>query len=160
MAARLRLFGLSAGLLLLVSAGNAMASEESITRALSARHFNASLADLEKLAGNRDALVGILLNLRQGSPRPFVAVRAERLLVELSDRSDVQAALLEDMNSSSAPGLARIITLRIDRAPTTSARQAIGRAAVERSKRDATFRSYAQELKMSADPSVRRLAVE
>jgi len=144
--------------LLFASSAFADSPKAQIERSLSARHAVATVAELERLAGGDDQLVAILLDLKDHSSLPFVSVRATRMLVTLSDRSDVQAALLDDMNANDRAGLARVITLHLDKAPTSTARMALGRAAMARSRRDTSFRVYSQELQRSSDASVRRLA--
>ena len=132
-------------------------SLDKVTKALSGYHFAGSAESLEKLAGSREELVTSLLSLRTNDSIPFVAIRAERLLLGYADDPRVGAALGDDLNSTERKGLARTVVLHLDSAPA-SARQALGRQAIERAARDAEFRPYARALQSSTDPELRELS--
>jgi len=152
--------GIGAVLLFNVGAPSARAEDatEKVSAALSGYHFDTSAAKLEEIAGGKDQLVAALLTLRTSDALPFVGIRAEKLLLEYSDRKDVQDALLADIASEKYKGLARTVTMHLDRATTPAVRQALARAAVERAKGDAEFMPYAKAMVHSTDPEVQRMA--
>ena len=136
------------------------AESETATRvatAMSGYHFQAKPDALENIAGGEDQLVHALLELRTNNSRPFVAIRAERLLLVYADREDVLQALLTDINSQEHKGLARTIATHIDRAPEKT-RRSLGRAAIDRAKRDPDFSPYARSMNSSSDPELRTMA--
>ena len=131
---------------------------DKVSAALSGYHFDTTPAKLEAIAGGKDQLVAALLALRTSEALPFVGIRAEKLLLEYSDRKDVQDALMEDLASEKYKGLARTVTMHLDRASTPAVRQALARAAVERAKGDTDFMPYAKAMVHSTDPEVQRMA--
>lgn len=129
---------------------------QKVAAAMSGYHFQAKPDVLEGIAGGQDQLVAALTELRTDNNRPFVGIRAERMLLLYADREDVQKTLLEDVNSVEYKGLARTITTHIDSAPE-KARRVLGQAAVERAKRDTDFSPYAKSMQQSTDPEVQRM---
>jgi len=143
----------------LVSVSSSVAAPPAnLVGALSSRHLDYSVEELEAMVGGADNLVTHLIELRHNESRPFVGVRAEKLLLGYADREEVQMALGDDLRSSKMAGLARIITVHIDRAPTAEARQLFATLALERAERDIRFRGYAQALVDSKDEVVSNLA--
>ena len=136
---------------------NAQEADPFLT-ALSQRHGTATLEELDKIAGSREAMVTRLLELRRLERPPFVGIRAEKLLLQLADRADVQEALADDLQSPKYLGLARIVVVHIDNVPNSAARSRLARSALDRVAREPNFQSYARTLLQSSDPEVSRLA--
>lgn len=143
---------------LLVGSGLVSSAQaDQIEQQLSHRHFVASQESLSKLAGGDDALVARLLELRH-SETPFVAVRAEKVLLSYADREDVQVAIESDLQSAQMRGLAQVIAVHIDSVPSPEARMRIAQAALARAERDQSYRVYAKVLIDCSDEQVRKLA--
>ena len=140
--------------------GRTAAAEDAVYLALSARHENYTRAQLESSVGGADALVARLLELRHDESLPHVSIRAEKLLLEYADRENVQAALEEDVRSTSKKGLARTVALNVDRISDTAGRERLARAMVDRARKEADFLPYARQLSESKDATVRKLAKE
>lgn len=134
------------------------AADDALLQALSSRHFKSSTADLEKAAGSQDALVQRLLELRTQETPPFAGIRAEKILLNYADRSDVQAALQSDIESTRFPGLARIIAANIDAVSHTDTRRKLAELAIARSSRETDFAPLARNLRNSTDSNVSTLA--
>lgn len=129
---------------------------EDVSKALSGYHFSGDLASLEKIAGGKENLINALLELRTTDAIPFVAIRAERLLVSYADEERVHNALSADLGSEHK-GLARTVVLHLDKAPST-ARESLARKAVERASHEEDFKPFARSLASSSDAKVRELA--
>ncbi len=136
---------------------NAQGVEE-VKVALSGYHDTATKEQLEALAGGADSLVPILLTLRTLETPPFVAVRAEKMLLNYANRPEVAAALGSDLQSSQYTGLARVISLHIDRIGDTRVRSELARKAVSRAKTDQAFEPYTRSFSTSSDAQVREAA--
>jgi hypothetical protein len=117
-----------------------------------------SREQLEEIAGGKDALVAALLELRTDDSTPFVAVRAEKILIGYADRDDVAQALTSDINSTQYAGLARTVSIHVNDAPTSTARVALGRQLLERAGKDSSFLPYARALEDSTEPELRNAA--
>ena len=139
---------------LIFAAPSLAAPKDNIHRILSARQINYAEADLEKIAGSKDNLIKILLEMRLEQTAPFVAERAEKLLLTYADIELVETALADDMRSTNTAHLARVITVYIDRVPSTETRSLLATLAVERAERDPKFRAYVHNLIDSQDEQV------
>lgn len=150
---------LVAALSVAFSSSVAVADEpDPVLFALSARHMNTSVAQLEELAGGKDQLVEKLLTWRTQESPPFVGIRAEKLLLNYADRNDVSQALQSDVDSGKFRGLARIIAVNIDHVSDSQTRERLARSVLERAKQDQEFKTYARTLQDSTDQRVRELA--
>ncbi len=138
----------------------AQSSDEGLLMALSNRDSVPPLADLEKLAGGQDALVQKLLQYRRQEEPPFVAIRAEKLLLSYSDRPEVKAALLDDISSTQYLGLARVVTMHIDKVKDEATRQELAKVALSRAKSDSSFAPYARTLHSSTNAEIKKMAEE
>ncbi|MFN8389151.1 MAG: hypothetical protein U0136_02535 [Bdellovibrionota bacterium] len=136
------------------------AHADEIESALSGRHFASTSEQLEKIAGNRDALVKRLLELRTQDEPPFVGLRAEKLLLSYVDEDAVLSALESDLSNPKFAGLAQMIAIHVDQVGQPEARLRLARGILARAKSDSTFRTYADSLKSSSDPAVSRVARE
>lgn len=132
-------------------------SPDPIATALSARHFSTAAPELEKIAGGVDPLVQRLIALRFSPMPPYLALRAEKLLLGYADRSDVLGALLEDLESPDRKGLAQLIALHVDQVPSDVSRAKLGAGIVARAKRDESYGSFAKMLADSKDPVLRHI---
>ncbi|MCB0323740.1 MAG: hypothetical protein KDD69_09215 [Bdellovibrionales bacterium] len=140
-----------------------VADEADVLQVLSQRDTPAEMSQpeiLESLAGGQDALVRILLDYRTKETPPFVGIRAQKLLLGYANREDVADALAGDVTSEEYFGLARIVSLHLDQVPSEATRSRLGRAIIERAKKEARFERYARGLLQSQDPAVSRMARE
>ncbi|MFN8391464.1 MAG: hypothetical protein U0136_14345 [Bdellovibrionota bacterium] len=137
------------------SASDAVAA---VSAAIGGYHPSVTNEQLEQLAGGRESLVQALLEIRNDQTTPFVGVRAERLLLDYADRSDVQAALSADVDSPSSAGLARTVAIHLGRAPSADSQAALARKIVDRANREAEFVPFARTLKDSPEPRVQSVA--
>ncbi len=128
--------------------------------ALANRHMTQSTTELEQLAGGQDKLVARLLQLRTEEKLSYVAVRAEKILLNYSARPEVADALAEDAVNPNRTGLARMITVHIDKVEEPAARKRLAELLVARAGTDAEFSPYARTLLDSSDLEVSRLAKE
>lgn len=131
---------------------------EQVTQALSGYHSSATAAQLESIAGGAGNLVPILLALRTQEKPPFVAIRAEKLLLGYSNLPEVRAALEQDLQSPQYKGLARVISMHIDTVNDADARQGLARLAVARAAQDGEFLPYAKALTQSRHADIRETA--
>ncbi len=129
-----------------------------VANALAGYHFGSSNAALEALAGGRDELIDSLLQLRTDDSRPFVGIRAERVLVTYADEPRVTQALLDDLGSDQRKGLARTVAIHLENAPNATARAQLGTQAVNRARRENAFRPYVEGMKSSSDSELKRIA--
>lgn len=141
---RLNTFCLTWFVFMLPAAVCFAADVDTVASALSGRHQSTSYAELEKIVGNDDRLIDILLELRE-HPTSFVAIRTEQLLVEVSDNELVANVLEQDLQDPNLKGFARAIVGKIDKAPTVS-RERLARAALASSENDASFRAYTERV--------------
>ena len=139
-----------------VNTGHAQDADPFLS-ALSLRHGGATLESLEEIAGSREAVVARLLEARHLEKPPFAGIAAQKLLLQLADRSDVQDAIDQDIASPEYFGLARIVVVHLDKVPNAEARS---RTALSRVEREPKFRAYARTLVESSDSEVSRLARE
>lgn len=142
-----------------VNTGHAQDADPFLT-ALSLRHGGATLESLEEIAGSREAVVARLLEARHLEKPPFAGIAAQKLLLQLADRSDVQDAIDQDIASPEYFGLARIVVVHLDKVPNAEARSRFARTALSRVEREPKFRAYARTLVESSDSEVSRLARE
>lgn len=131
---------------------------EQVTQALSGYHNSASAAQLESITGGAANLVPILLALRTQEKPPFVAIRAEKLLLGYSNFPEVRAALEQDLQSPQLKGLARVISMHIDTVNDADARQGLAKLAVARAAQDNEFLPYAKALTQSSHADIRETA--
>ena len=103
-------------------------------------------------------MVPILLTLRTQEKPPFVAIRAEKLLLGYAHLPEVKAALEQDLQSTELKGLARVISMHIDSVSDAGARQGLAKMAVARATQDGEFLPYARALAKSAHADVRESA--
>ncbi len=143
----------------LVSAGVASATDsDSIKKALSSRHMDVTRAQLEQMAGGKDALVTELLTLRRDTTTPFVGVRSVKLLLPYSSEARVQSALNEDLGSTEYKGLAEAIALNlVSSTESGESRNVLARVALERAKTDKSFAPFVEPIKSSQDPEMKRI---
>ena len=134
------------------------ASKESIRTALSAFEVSQSLTQLESIAGGKDALVAILLSLRNDEETRFVSTRSEQLLLSYADRPEVLSALKSDLDDSTAPGHAIAIVTHIDSVPSVAPRRELAKSGLARATRDASFHPYARMLTMNDDVEIKKSA--
>lgn len=134
--------------------------DDPVILALSSRHMTVSINQLEEMAGGEDALVAKLLELRTQESPPFAGIRSEQILLRYAHRDDVKAALESDIQSTQYKGLARTITVHIDKIEDQDARRNLARLALGRAAREADFAPYARNLRNSSDQEVSRLARE
>ena len=139
-------------------AQSSQSAEESVKAELAGRHFSEQRENLEQLAGGREELVAILLTLRTSEDPPFVGIRAEKLLLHYADDPRVAEALADDVSSVERTGLARAVALHLDRVPTSRVRQKLATEVVSRAGKERAFLPYANSLKKSEDPEVKRIA--
>lgn len=125
---------------------------------LGQRHFDGSTVALEQAAGGKENLVALLISLRHDEKTPFVAIRAERLLIDYSDHSDAEAALQADLQDAKMKGLARTVVMHLDKVKSDSLRQSLARSAMTRAKSEPDFEPYTRSLHSSSDPVVRSIA--
>ncbi len=85
-----------------------------ILQELTARHPVFTVESLIELAGGEDELVSQLLLLRLRDKPAQAAINAEKILLGLSFRKDVQEALLEDVSTEDRFGLGSVVLSRID----------------------------------------------
>lgn len=90
----------------LVFAQNSSMSLKSI---LSSKHPNITLESLISVAGSEDELVKQLLVLRSVSKPPMIGARAEKILLNFSDRLEVQSAIKSDVTNTEAYGLGSVV---------------------------------------------------
>lgn len=135
-------------------------SGDAVLWALSARHMNTSVEELEQLAGGPDAFVARLLELRTKETPPQVGIRAEKILLRYSAREDVQRALEDDVQSPQYKGLARVIAVNIDDVVDTSVRRRLAGHALKRGAEDSSFSPYSRSLLNSKDDGISRMARE
>lgn len=133
-------------------------SDDPVVAALSGRHMNISIEQLEELAGGEDALVETLLQIRTNEQPPFAGIRAEKILLHYAHRSDVQEALEADIKSTQYKGLARTVTVHLDKVSDASARRKLAQKAITRAENDDEFKPYAKQLLKSKDAQVQSLA--
>ena len=140
----------------------ALAGEAEVVALLSARHTQdaVSLKELEELAGGQDSLIETLLKHRRAERPPFVGIRAERLLLNYSDREEVISALESDINDTKYFGLARTIGTHIDTVKANQARTRLATAVLRRAQTESRFRMFGKMLLESSDSNVKRLARE
>ena len=131
---------------------------EQVTQALSGYHSSATAAQLESIAGGAGNLVPILLALRTQEKPPFVAIRAEKLLLGYSNVPEVRAALEQDLQSPQLMGLARVISMHIDTVSDADVRQGLAKLAVARAAQDGEFLPYAKALTQSRHADIRETA--
>ena len=131
---------------------------QKVTDALSGYHDNSNPAQLESLAGGAGNLVPILLQLRTQEKPPFVAIRAEKILLGYANFPEVRAALEQDLQSAQYKGLARVISMHIDSVSDSDARQGLAKIAVSRAAQDGEFVPYARALLQSRHQDVRETA--
>ena len=135
----------------LVSLAPAAAHAESVKSLLGGYHFSSSVEDLSSRAGGKEALITELLALRHDSVTPFVAVRAEKVLLELAADSRVQAALEEDSTAKEFLGLARTVAVHIDRVEDAGKRRGLATSLLNRGDGDKSISKILQE---SKDPEI------
>ncbi len=140
-----------------VSSAALAAENDGVRTALSARHLSASPEQLERIAGGEEPLVRELLVLRATKVPPYLALRAEKMLLRYSDREEVLTALEQDLANPDRRGLAQLIAIHIDDIAPETSRRRIGEAIVERAKRDEAYSPFARMLAESKDPVVRQL---
>ena len=143
----------------LAIAGDQSGAQSAVQALLLQRHFDGNASKLEAAAGGKDALVSALLSLRHSDSAPFVAMRAERILVDYADRGDVAAALASDVQDPNMKGLARTVVLHLDKVPSDSVRQNLARLAVTRGRSERDFAVYTKTLESSKDSVVRSIAL-
>ena len=140
-------FLLVSGLLLFVLVNTSFAADASgVEKALIARHPSESDADLEKIAGGKDALIDELLKLRQKKSPPQLSVRAEKALLTYADEERVLAALESDMANAESKGLARTIALHLKKVKSPLARARLSSEARSRAGRDPSFTPMLREI--------------
>ncbi len=127
---------------------------DAIADHLGGYHLTISLDRLAETAGGRAALAARLIELRRDNHRPFVGVRAEKMLLALTGESGVPAALADDVHSASFAGLARVVALHIDEVTDPSVRRSLAGAVLERAKTDSGYTTYARALLASTDDAV------
>lgn len=142
-----------------ISVGHAQ-NDDPLMLALANRHMTQTTAQLEQIAGGQDKLVARLLQLRTEEKLSYVAVRAEKILLSYSARPEVADALAEDAVNPNRTGLARMITVHIDKVEAPAARKRLAELLVARGGTDAEFSPYARTLQESSDSEVSRLARE
>lgn len=134
------------------------ARADEVVDALSGYHETKTAAQLEQLAGGREALITKLLEIRHQETPPFVGVRAAKLLLGYADDPRVADALAADMGSYL--GLAKVITTNVDSVNHAPARERLAKLALERASRESKFVPYAKSLTQSKDAAVSKLAKE
>jgi hypothetical protein len=147
----------------MVVSSAALASEQEVVNALSSRqcaYGSSNLADLEELAGGKDALIPILLKYRDKETPPFIGIRSEKLLLNYTDEAEVVTALEQDVNNPNLFGLARIVSIHLDEVSDSEARKRLAKVVAERAKRESRFARYGQLLLKSKDSEVQRIARE
>ena len=131
---------------------------DGLTNALSGRHLSVNLGELETIAGSKEALAEGLLEIRHLERPPFVGIRAQKFLMQLTEIPSVQQALEDDVSSEQYFGLARVVVSHLDSIPQADVRGRIARAALSRAQREAKFAPFARMLLESKDAEVKRLA--
>ncbi len=124
---------------------------ESVKGMLGGYHFSGSVDELSAKAGSKEALITELLSLRRDTKTPFVAVRAEKVLLELAGDTRVRTALEEDATSKEFLGLARTVAVHIDKVEDTGVRRALAGSLLKRSDGDKSISKILQE---SKDPEI------
>lgn len=135
-------------------------SKDQVTLLLSARHLNASPAQLEKMAGGPDALVKKLLGARLKESTPFLGVRAAKMLLQYTHYPEVLTAIGEDIAAANREGLARVYAVHIDEVREPEARKEIARRLIDRAGSQPAFRPFARIMQESRDPEVAKLVKE
>jgi len=130
----------------------------SVKEALSERHGVPSTEELANIAGGEDKLVAELLTLRHDDSLPFISIRAEKILVQFADREDVAAALESDLGNAQKRGLARVVAVHLDSAPSSESKARLARAVISRGQREKAFLPYARTLLDSKDSNISSLA--
>jgi hypothetical protein len=139
---------------------NAVAEMEQVRAALSHRHDIPGVERLEQIAGGSDELIDALMTLRHSSTPPFVAIRAEAVLLQYAEREDVRAALEQDLMSDEYLGLANLVARNLDQVTDEEARSALARMVFERADVDASFARHARNISLSRHANLKRLARE
>lgn len=122
---------------------------------LSDRHQVPAAQDLEKHYTSIEDLISDLLELRLVDNPPFVALRAEELLIEYSDREDVVDVLEEDLEHPERKGLARIIIRRLDRVRDEDAKIRLSKKSAQLIRSNTFFTPLKEYMTKSSDPVVK-----
>jgi hypothetical protein len=123
---------------------------------LSDRHHVPSVEFLEERYPSVDALVSDLLELRLTENPPFVALRAEELLLEYTDREDVLQHLEEDLQHPDRKGLARVIIRGLYRIHDKNARTRFSDTSAKLVRTDPFFSPLRVYMENSPDPVVKK----
>lgn len=155
--------GYFTAMMLVVGVGSASAvSQDPVFIRLSARHFNDSVASLEQAAGGHDQLVSRLLELRHSESQPQVAVRAEKLLLEMANEEGgsgpISSALAADVSNPNYAGLARMIVVHLDSLDSEEQKADLAAKAVSAHRSNDKMRPYLKLLSNSPTARVRAAA--
>lgn len=131
---------------------------ERVRQILSGYEVPYKLSDLERMAGGKDALVAILLELRNDDETRFVSTRSEEVLLRYSDREDVLTALKTDLANPLTPGHAIAIVTHIDMVPALDKRRELAKIGAQRAAGEESFHPYVRLLSMNADSQIQKSA--
>lgn len=145
------LFLLLLGTVVLASA----AAAADVRALLSLRDGQVSWAQLEQAAGGSDALVSELLRLREDTTRPFVGVRAERLLLRFTASPKVAEAIAQDLAQSTHGPRIRAVAAHLDEVPEDALQVELAKTLLDRASRETRMRPNARLLRFSKSERVR-----
>ncbi|HMO18472.1 MAG TPA: hypothetical protein PKA63_06510 [Oligoflexia bacterium] len=123
---------------------------------LSDRHHVPKASELEKQFSSRDEFIDELLKLRLTEKPPFVALRAEQMLLEYSDNSKVISSLEEDLVTDGRLGLARVIIRGLSLIKDESAKERMSRTSADLVRKDTRLKYLEDDIKKETDPVIRK----
>lgn len=134
--------------------------KENLKFMLSNRHEVPPISVIEESYGDKEQLISDLMQLRLTDSPPFVALRAEELLIEFSDRDDVINVLEEDLVNPERKGLARVIIRSLHKIKDENAKLRLSKSSAKLIKEEPYFSSLKEYMLESPDPLVKKVFSE
>jgi len=123
---------------------------------LSDRHKVPEASVLEKQYPSQEEFIDKLLELRLTDKPPFVALRAENMLLEYSDNPKVISHLEEDLVTEGRMGLARVIIRGLPRIKDEAAKARMSKMAADLVENNSSLKYLREDMKKVEDPVVKK----